>query len=496
MNSTPKLLVTQGRKATYLALSYSWGLGVRHNVQLLKRTKETFQHEGIVESAMTLSHQETLQVARMLGYRYVWIDAFGIIQDDKDDWATQSRQIADVYGNADLTLIAGKSDDSRQGFIKNVPRPRVPHCPIQYRSPVTSTSEDSTCYIGLQLTKATGPVEKRAWCFQELNLSRRKVTFSVQQLSFKCRHSNIYEDGAYVAHVPGNWLRDLSIRPSADRKVEPMDVLKHWYELTMQYSLTDVFDPTDNFATLCGVAKRFQEALQGSRYLAGIWECDMVRGLLWKSRKLYLGPNSRQSLKRPKGVKRLEGQEIQRAPSWSWLALTGPIIQATGKHHDEVFSDEANLRCRTLHNDGRTWTPDTWDPDVVVYPFPQCRLNIVGCIREVSRSSVKTANYGRRPRWQYSLARINDHAFLLEAVNDVKRSKDDGLLGSIVAIGLFDIEEQRSSRALYAMCLTYEEGLMLERTGDGYYRRVGVFSVEDDGYFSGLSSDMLSVTLI
>ncbi|KAK8087914.1 hypothetical protein PG997_002875 [Apiospora hydei] len=496
MCSTPKLLVTQGRQATYMALSYSWGLEVRHNLQLRKRTLETLQREGIVESEMTRSHREALQIARMLGYRYVWIDAFGIIQDDDDDWAAQSRQIADVYGNADLTLIAGRSDDSRLGFIQNVPSPSVPPCSIRYRSPGSSTSEDSTCYIGLQLTKATGPVEKRAWCFQESNLSRRKVTFGEQQLSFKCRHSNIYEDGSYVTHVPGNWLRDLSIRPSADRKVEPMDVLKRWYELTMQYSLTEVYDPTDNFATLCGVAKRFQEALQDSRYLAGIWECDLLRGLLWRSRRLYLGPNSRQPLRRPLGVKQLQGQAIERAPSWSWLALEGPIIQATGKHYEKVFSNEANLRCRPLHNDGGTWSPDTWDPDVIVYPFPQCRLNITGFILEVRRSSIPTASYGRKHRWNYSAARIKEHAVLLEAVSDAKQSTGDHFSGSIVAIGLFDVEDQGSSMALYAMCLTYEEGLMLEKTEDGYYRRLGVFSVEEDGVFSGVSSDMRSVTLI
>ncbi|KAI0414338.1 hypothetical protein F5X98DRAFT_256257 [Xylaria grammica] len=73
----PKLLITNGQHGIYAALSYSWGEGVRHQVQLRTTTIDLLQL-GIPETSMTLAHQECLQIARKLGIRYVWIDAFGI----------------------------------------------------------------------------------------------------------------------------------------------------------------------------------------------------------------------------------------------------------------------------------------------------------------------------------------------------------------------------------------------------------------------------------
>ncbi|EMD58396.1 hypothetical protein COCSADRAFT_42334, partial [Bipolaris sorokiniana ND90Pr] len=59
--------------------------------------------------------QEALQIIRELGYRYLWIDALCIIQGDKKDWASEARKIAQVYSNAELTIVAGRSEDSAKG---------------------------------------------------------------------------------------------------------------------------------------------------------------------------------------------------------------------------------------------------------------------------------------------------------------------------------------------------------------------------------------------
>ena len=168
MTTIPKVCITRGRIGRYMALSYSWGEGVRHKIQLQKQTIEDFQ-TAIPEREMTRSHQETLRIARDLGYQYVWIDAFGIIQDDKDDWARESTRIADVYGNAELTLVAGRSNDSRQGFIEQAPELPSMCCKLKYSRPGTTVPDDSYCIVGLQRSQAKGPVSLRAWCFRKLS---------------------------------------------------------------------------------------------------------------------------------------------------------------------------------------------------------------------------------------------------------------------------------------------------------------------------------------
>ncbi|KAI0446384.1 heterokaryon incompatibility protein-domain-containing protein [Xylaria telfairii] len=127
----PKLHITNGQTGLYAALSYSWGEGVRHKIKLKKATMDELK-EAIPEASMTLAHQECLHIARKLGIRYVWIDAFGIVQDDKDDWANESVKIADVYGNAHLTLVAGRCENSLDGFVKSAFQPKLPPSSLPY----------------------------------------------------------------------------------------------------------------------------------------------------------------------------------------------------------------------------------------------------------------------------------------------------------------------------------------------------------------------------
>ncbi|KAJ9605660.1 hypothetical protein H2200_009509 [Cladophialophora chaetospira] len=299
----PKLCITGGRHGRYMALSYSWGEGVRHKIQLEKKTIEPFQ-TAIPEQNMTCSHREALGIARNLGYRYVWIDAVGIIQDDKADWAKESTRIADVYGNAELTLVAGRSDDSRLGFIEQVSTIPGIRCRLRYSRPGTEIPDDSHCFVSLRRSQATGPVDQRAWCFQESVLARRMIVYGEQQLSFRCRHRSDWEDGNYILYrwsAGGRY--DISADALKDPHLTKEAILKRWYALSMHYSTKDIFDATDNFAALAGVAVRFQEAL-GSRYLAGLWEADMIRGLLWKSRRVLGGPFTQNAMKKPLAVKK------------------------------------------------------------------------------------------------------------------------------------------------------------------------------------------------
>ncbi|KAI0162347.1 hypothetical protein GGR57DRAFT_498688 [Xylariaceae sp. FL1272] len=77
----PRILDTGGREGLYLALSHCWGKGRGiHKIKLRSENYDEFRTSGIDESQMTLAHRGALQLARELGYRYIWIDALCIIQ--------------------------------------------------------------------------------------------------------------------------------------------------------------------------------------------------------------------------------------------------------------------------------------------------------------------------------------------------------------------------------------------------------------------------------
>ena len=317
------------------------------------------------------------------------------------------------------------------------------------------------------------------------------VVYGEQQLSFKCRVRSDWEDGSHTLYRwdTGN-RQEVSAAALDDPNLTNEDILTRWYHLIQQYSTKNVFDPSDGFAALAGVAVRFQRAL-GCRYLAGLWEDDMIRGLLWKSRRVLLGLHSHDGMSKPIGVKKYAGTEIVRAPSWSWLALQGPILPATQRSDNRRLEDRTTYRCRPAHKDGVTWTQDMWDPGVVLFPFPPCRLQVLGCPRKVRRSNLPTSGLRKKLTWQFSRARLNRHTVLFEPAEEADRG--DGDLGSVVAMGLFDLPTC-DLPTLWAMCLSADEGLLLRDIEDGTYARLGVFVVEHESYFKPTTP--IHVTLV
>jgi hypothetical protein len=291
---------------------------------------------------LVLSHQDGIRVARELGYEYIWIDALCIVQDDSHDWARQSMLVPTIYGDADLTIVAGRSRDARDGFLRSTYIPSVGPLALPYQG-------TGICEISLIRNHNFGPSMNRGWCFQEALLSRRMIVYGEQQLIFKCRERREFEDGHSdkLTAEQDEWY-DIAVRTldvSKDSMLSLFEVpirpwrivvpiLRSWYILVAEYSWRDFFDPTDIHAALFGVVLLFQKALQtqynhlhqpdAGRYMAGLWEIDMGSGLLWRSRRI-LNP-SLPALKRP--IR--QGAVVERAPSWSWMALVGPV------HHPET----------------------------------------------------------------------------------------------------------------------------------------------------------------
>jgi hypothetical protein len=69
-------------------------------------------------------------VARKLHVRYLWIDSLCIIQDDTEDWRTESLRMDQVYKNALLNIAATAASDSRRGLFYSRPH-LVPWCEVQ-----------------------------------------------------------------------------------------------------------------------------------------------------------------------------------------------------------------------------------------------------------------------------------------------------------------------------------------------------------------------------
>lgn len=471
----PRLVITRGLRERYLALSYCWGPAA-DTFTLRSDTMEDML-KAINEVNLAPTHREVVELARSLGVRFVWIDALCIIQGDNVDWEYESKRMAQVYGNAELTIIAGRSADVRAGFISNHHRGAVEPCAI----PVGTSVPRASVFVSLPRSLKSGPIDTRGWCFQEKLLSRRALVFGEEQLIFQCQTRTVSEDG-YVISAAGlpSFLQPDSFSSIDDKTRQREMTLKGWYEFLQQFTMRELSNPHDIFAAIASIAELAQRVL-GSRYLAGVWEADMVRGLLWKPRhhiQLTFGPT-----KRPPPSKFAPGPVV-RAPSWSWASISGPVLQNYNVRKASKYQCESFVKVRPTDPGSHRWSA-TRECDVRTLHMPSCRLQLMGCLAHAAISPRPVSDYltAENPWKLYSRAKMCGHGLLLiprDGGNGPELTHPD----HVVAIGLFDIADERCDD-IWCLLLIPNEGLLLRKGQNEDFHRMGWFILEEPRWFEG-----------
>ncbi|KAM0304734.1 hypothetical protein ACHAPM_002844 [Fusarium culmorum] len=207
---------------------------------------------------------DSIRVCRALGLRYLWVDALCILQGDREDWSKESFQMSNIYENSYLTLCVVQGDSCSSGFL------RKDHNP---------------------------PNGTRGWTFQEDQLAPRKVFFG--HLMFHVSRGSKLEaaDSSTVEH-----FRFIDTMGSLQQGLET------WYSMITDYSKRVLSFEQDKFPAIAALARHFSERFEGQSYIAGLWESDIHKGLLWTSTSEW---------KEFDEYQRLVPKEYT-APSWSW----------------------------------------------------------------------------------------------------------------------------------------------------------------------------------
>jgi hypothetical protein len=255
---------------------------------------------------------------------------------------------------------------------------------MPYHMYASSSASATSCFICPSRSRKTGPTDDRGWCYQESLIAKRMIIYGEEQLSFRCRARQDFEDGMWWSFEEmDDWYKSsflLQDRPTqndiqtrqprgiklAGYELEAQipgifspfllvdSILRSWYLMVMGYSSRSFFDPTDNHAALSGIVYQYQAALarrfgdNKKRYMAGLWEMDLLMGLYWKS--LHMKDPSLRALEVP--VR--NGVTVQRAPSWSWMALGGPIYYTEMSSQPiEALRIDDELCCVPANADGK-----------------------------------------------------------------------------------------------------------------------------------------------
>lgn len=120
---TEEVLENSAQKIDYAVLSYCWG-----TTSAFTTTPATLSSrlDGFSIAEMPRTLRDTVEVARNMGYRYLWIDALCILQGSRDDavavadWLSEAARMHWIYGNASLCVVAAGASNSDQGLMHKV----------------------------------------------------------------------------------------------------------------------------------------------------------------------------------------------------------------------------------------------------------------------------------------------------------------------------------------------------------------------------------------
>ncbi len=335
-----------GQRGRYVALSHCWG-----KEQLLITTRETLADRmaGIDIEAMPRTFQDSIKITRGLGIPFIWIDSLCIIQKDAEDWEEQSAVMADIYARCYLNIAATRAAGGHEGVLKprytrrdsirwsvdfarqtnhrydarkHVPTVRdfevqsykIPAIDddVRIRVALWSSHEALQTSRWLRLHDDVAPLLPRTWVYQERSLAPRSLHIHSSEMIWICNAVQRCECGALNATPVGGdgWSATKAQIAMLGEVKDRKALYGLWRTIVEDISILDLSFESDRLPALSGLATRFAEHFpKGERYLAGLWEGDLLRDLLWESG----------------GSQQVDGPTRQRkagVPSWSWASLS------------------------------------------------------------------------------------------------------------------------------------------------------------------------------
>ncbi|KAJ7704656.1 heterokaryon incompatibility protein-domain-containing protein [Mycena olivaceomarginata] len=262
-------------RALYVALSYVWGEEQPHSTTL-----ENFESYTVAIDLVLIPKTicDAITVTHKLGLRYLWVDAFCIIQNSDDDKTQQIPMIRAVFRNAFITIVAAGAKRAN-GSV-------------------------GTMFLEGGAGPPDEPVDTRAWCLEERVLSPRILMYCTHALQYECQSVRINVNGSpsflpTARDIPR--LPDCVFSPQKAEQVSERTLQTSWRDVLCLYTQRALTKSKDRLVAFSAIAEQFHELWPQSSYLAGLPPVEPVK--------------SRQH-PRP---------STYRGPSWSWAAMDGEV---------------------------------------------------------------------------------------------------------------------------------------------------------------------------
>ena len=358
---TAKIVVSEDlseedKRSPYLILSYQWGKG-NDPARTTTKNLEERKHE-IMFQHLPKTIRDAIEITRLMGIQYLWIDSVCIIQADrclgpqhqddvaKADWEKESMNMAAYYSNALCCIAATSATDSSQGFL--VERQVARYGYKEWYSPanVFFPSPHAT------RRRFRSSLLRRGWCLQEWLLSPRVLHWTSNGLIWQCSHGFFWEgqrgfqgespeefDDTYCppSRHTSDCILDLGFSVKDTEGIyrilqcEERNMLgKTWISLVCHFLQMNLSFFTDRLAAVQGIATRLSERHK-LEYFAGVFRSQFAEYLRWVAKYPPKSLNTDDSF-----------------PTWSWASSQGKIKFFDCLSGVSLVSDLAQGRNRRL----------------------------------------------------------------------------------------------------------------------------------------------------
>ncbi|KAI1383464.1 HET-domain-containing protein [Hypoxylon trugodes] len=221
----------------------------------------------------------------------------------------------DYFSGAYCTIAADTADGPDSGFLRERPvtGDKARKCHLFQSNP---GSPESALYICNNIDDFARDVERsylntRGWVFQERALSRRTIHFTDTQAYWECGRGVRCETLNRIFNRKSSFLSDPKFPYSAIQFYEGMRI-KFFQCLYSRYSTLDFSHEVDRSVAMFGIERRLAKTygVPGYGILGGNY---LYQSLLW------------QAMDANKPLRKINYKDGNKPPSWSWMAVTGPI---------------------------------------------------------------------------------------------------------------------------------------------------------------------------
>ncbi|WYZ41742.1 hypothetical protein EsH8_V_000637 [Colletotrichum jinshuiense] len=472
-------------RGEYVTLSYCWG-----GPQPLTTNRANYEElsNGIIVVQLPKTLQDAVIATRRLGFRFLWIDALCIVQDDEEDKAREMGNMGTIYRNATVTIAAARSRSASSGFLEpDLARVQTDSCKMPILLPGAG-GEHGEVTLAVEVTSfgPSHPLLTRGWAFQEAVLSPRLVVFSEFEVYCQCSRpefARMFNSGSVrrlntdrLYSPDSRTFNDMqkNRREEGDGWMKAKYLAQAWEEMVGQFTLRALTDPGDRLPGVQGLASELATHLGlevNSEYKVGVWMGCLPQLLLWSRNNTPTLDWHDRAEAAGTGIGSLPVYRPGRSPktpTWSWASIDCPVM-FTSDDWDRYTATVSVVPCDVsgLAASQDTRKVDRGEDGAIVLEV-ECEM--------LFQSSEQVAE-------AQSSAKVR---VIMDLETDEQATNSDGVYYMLLCKNVGPEMWTPDVTPAGALLLWYVSGLVVQKVGQGVFKRLGYFrwdigeSVEDE----------------